>query len=65
MRWLRYSCAQAQAFRTTNKRGDTPLLVVVESGKLEIAEKLVSKGANVETVRMDGAGLLALVIVSQ
>jgi hypothetical protein len=29
------------------KRGDTPLLVVVESGKLEIAEKLVSKGANV------------------
>jgi hypothetical protein len=44
---------------------DTPLLAAVGAGKLALAEMLVSKGANVEAVRMDGAGLLSLVIVSQ
>ncbi len=48
-----------------NKRGDTPLLAAVGVGKLQLAEMLVSKGANVEAVRMDGAGLVSLTIVWQ
>ncbi len=39
-----------------NERGDTSLLAAVGAGKLELAEMLFSKGANVEAVRMDGAG---------
>jgi hypothetical protein len=56
---------QAPAFSAANKRSDTPLLAAVGAGKLELAEMLVSKGANVEAVRKDGAGLLSLAIVSQ
>jgi hypothetical protein len=48
-----------------NKRVDTPLLAAVGVGKMQLAEMLVSKGANVEAVRMDGAGLVSLAIVSQ
>ena len=48
-----------------NYRGDTTLLAAVGAGKFEFAEMLVSKGANVEAVRTDGAGLLSLAIVSQ
>jgi hypothetical protein len=33
--------------------------------KLELAEMIIRKGTNMEVVRMDGAGLLSLVIVSQ
>jgi len=58
-------CAGA-GVSATNKRGDTPLLTAVGAGKLELAdEMLVSKGANVKTVREDGSGLLSLVIVLQ
>jgi hypothetical protein len=39
-----------------NERGGT-LLAAVGAGKLELAEMLVSKGANLEAVRKDGAGL--------
>jgi ankyrin repeat protein len=48
-----------------NERGDTPLLASVGVGKLELAEMLVSKGTNMEAARMDGTGLVSLVIVSQ
>jgi hypothetical protein len=57
-------CAGA-GVRAANERGDTPLLAAVGAGKLELAEMLVSKGANLEAVRKDGAGLLSLAIVSQ
>ncbi len=50
---------------SANRQGDTPLLASFGAGKLELAEKLVSKGANVKAVRGDGAGLVSLAIVSQ
>jgi hypothetical protein len=37
----------------------------VGAGTFELAEMLVSKGANMEAARMHGAGLVSLVIVSQ
>jgi hypothetical protein len=42
-----------------------PLMSSVGVGKLELAEMLVSKGANVEAVRKDGETLLSLTIVSK
>jgi hypothetical protein len=50
---------------SANRQDDTPLLASFGAGKLELAEMLVSKGANVKAVRRDGAGLLSLAIVSQ
>jgi hypothetical protein len=48
-----------------NKQGNTPLLAASAGGHLELAKMLVAAGANVKTTRADGAGLLALAIVSQ
>ena len=48
-----------------NKQGKTPLLAARAGGHLELAKMLVAASANVKTTRADGAGLLALAIVSQ
>ena len=48
-----------------NRLGDTPLLAACGAGSLELAEMLATLGAKVEAVRKDGAGLLAVAIVSQ
>ena len=49
----------------TNRRGHTPLLATFQAGNLGLAKVLVAMGANVDEERQDGAGLLALAIVSQ
>jgi len=48
-----------------DKQGNTPLLATSAGGHLELAKVLIDAGANVEATRTDGAGLLALAIVSQ
>jgi len=48
-----------------NREGNTPLLAASEVGHLELAKLLIDVGANVQATRTDGAGLLALAIVSQ
>ena len=45
--------------------GRTPLLAALASGNLELAELLVSWGADVKAQRRDGAGLIALAIHSK
>jgi ankyrin repeat protein len=53
-----YECVQlvstAQLVSAANKGGDTPLLAAVGAGKLEFAEMLVSKGADVNEEDSEG-----------
>jgi hypothetical protein len=53
------------ALGALNDQGDTPLLAAVTVGNLELAELLVSWGADVRAQRRGGAGLIALAIHSK
>ena len=57
--------AAGAGISAANRKGNTPLLAAIGGGHLDLAKALIEAGANVETTRQDGAGLLALAIVSQ